>query len=61
MILYRKIEIQLNDVVYVVTKGLKPFIDKKIRVVVDDNRKDDYVDVINILLKINQSFLKIKI
>ncbi|MBP2619535.1 hypothetical protein J2772_004751 [Chryseobacterium jejuense] len=38
MILYRVIEIHLNDVVYVVTKGLKPFIGKEIRIVVGDNQ-----------------------
>ncbi|ASE62582.1 hypothetical protein EG352_11065 [Chryseobacterium indologenes] len=50
MIIYKEIEISINDNIYVKTKGLASYIGKEIRVIKGVNDQDDYVSIIKFFI-----------
>ncbi|AZA84673.1 hypothetical protein C1637_07495 [Chryseobacterium lactis] len=50
MIIYKEIEININDNVYIKTKGLTSYIGKEIRIIKGINDQDDYLSVIKFIV-----------
>ncbi|WP_431612372.1 immunity protein Imm33 domain-containing protein [Chryseobacterium sp. 'Rf worker isolate 10'] len=50
MILYKEIEVNVNDNIYVETKGLNSYISKEIRVIIGNNQPENYIEVIKYII-----------
>ncbi|RKT01033.1 immunity protein Imm33 domain-containing protein [Chryseobacterium defluvii] len=50
MVSYEGIEINVNDNIYLETKGINSYLDKEIRVSIGNQHQDDYIDVIKYII-----------
>jgi len=50
MIIYKEIEININDNIYVETKGLNSHLGKEIRIIIGSQHREDYIDIIKYIV-----------
>ncbi|UKB81349.1 hypothetical protein [Chryseobacterium sp. MEBOG07] len=50
MILHNEIEVNVNDNIYVETKGLNSYISKEIKVIIGNNQPENYIEVIKYII-----------